>query len=124
MQWIADADFPLDLRVRQVGHDGAALDIGPASGHVPRRHAHPELRSWEGENVKESGERETDGESSQAKKQMRQNRGTWEKMRDEYEQDRWKDRHKSAETGRDQKRQMECAGVGGRGSGLPQSLES
>lgn len=51
-------------------------------------------------------------------------RGTWEKMRDEYGQDRWKDRHKSAETGRDQERQMEWAGVGGRGSGFPQSLES
>ena len=43
MQGVADTDLPLDLRVRQVGHDGAALHVGPARRHVPRGHAHPQL---------------------------------------------------------------------------------
>lgn len=60
--------------------------------------------------MKESAERETDGESSQAKKQMRQDRGTWEKMRDEYEQDRWKDRQ--TQVSRHRKRPEETDGMG------------
>lgn len=43
MQWVADADLTLDLRVRQVGHDGTTLDIGATGGHIPRRHAYPQL---------------------------------------------------------------------------------
>jgi hypothetical protein len=45
VQGIADADLPLDLRVRQGGHDGATLDIGPAGRHIPGRHPHPELQT-------------------------------------------------------------------------------
>lgn len=45
VQRVADADLPLDLRVRQGGHDGPAFHIGPASGHVPGRHPHPELEA-------------------------------------------------------------------------------
>lgn len=43
MQWVTDADLPLDLRVRQGRHDGAALHISAARCHVPSRHAHPKL---------------------------------------------------------------------------------
>lgn len=46
MQGIADADFPLDLCVRQGGHNGATLDIGPAGRHIPGRHPYPELQTW------------------------------------------------------------------------------
>lgn len=51
MQRVADADFPLDLRIRQCRHDGATLHVGAAGSHVPGRHAHPELegrgtKSW------------------------------------------------------------------------------
>lgn len=45
VQRVADADLPLDLRVRQGGHDGPAFHVGPASGHVPGRHPHPELEA-------------------------------------------------------------------------------
>lgn len=45
MQGITDADLPLDLRVRQGGHDGATLDVGPASRHIPGRHPYPELQT-------------------------------------------------------------------------------
>lgn len=43
VQGVADADLPLDLRVRQVGHDGAALHVGATRRHVPGGHAHPQL---------------------------------------------------------------------------------
>lgn len=43
MQRVADSYLPLDLCVRQRRHDGAALHVGAASGHVPGRHAHPQL---------------------------------------------------------------------------------
>lgn len=37
-------DLPLDLLVGERGHDGAGLDVGAAGGHVPGRHAHPQLQ--------------------------------------------------------------------------------
>lgn len=43
MQGVADANLPLDLRVRQVGHDGAAFHVGPTRRHVPGGHSHPQL---------------------------------------------------------------------------------
>ena len=43
MQRVADADLPLDLRVRQRRHDGAALHVGPARRYVPGGHAQPQL---------------------------------------------------------------------------------
>ena len=43
VQRVADADLTLDLRVRQGGHDGAALHVGSASSHVPGWHPNPEL---------------------------------------------------------------------------------
>lgn len=54
VQRVADANLPLDLCVRQVGHDGTALDVGPAGGHIPCRHAYPQLdRRWGAERGKE-----------------------------------------------------------------------
>lgn len=44
VQRVADADLPLDLRVRQVGHDGAALHVSATCSHVPGGHAHPQLQ--------------------------------------------------------------------------------
>ncbi len=43
VQRVADANLPLNLRVRQVSHDGAALHIGTTCCHVPRWHPHPQL---------------------------------------------------------------------------------
>ena len=43
VQGVADADLPLDLRVRQVGHDGTALHVGATGCAVPRWHPHPQL---------------------------------------------------------------------------------
>lgn len=40
---VTDANLSLDLCVRQVGHDGAALDIGATGCDVPGRHSHPQL---------------------------------------------------------------------------------
>ena len=76
MQWVADADLTLDLRVRQVGHDGTTLDIGPTGGHIPRRHAYPQLdQEGRGEERPEVWERDrerrrqTDGERQGGEKQ-------------------------------------------------------
>lgn len=41
---VTDADLPLDLRVRQVCHDGAALHVGTTSCDVPGRHTNPQLQ--------------------------------------------------------------------------------
>lgn len=43
MQRVADANLPLNLCVWQIGHDCAALYVGTACGHVPRRHPDPQL---------------------------------------------------------------------------------
>lgn len=43
VQRVTDADLPLDLCVRQVGHDGAALHVGTTGCHVPGWHSHPQL---------------------------------------------------------------------------------
>ena len=40
---VTDADLPLDLCIRQVGHDGAALHVGATGCDVPGRHPHPQL---------------------------------------------------------------------------------
>ena len=41
---IGDTDFPLNFRVRERGHDGAAFDVGSTGGHVPSGHPHPQLQ--------------------------------------------------------------------------------
>ena len=43
VQRVADADLPLDLRVRQVSHDGAALHVGTTGCHIPCWHPDPQL---------------------------------------------------------------------------------
>lgn len=43
VQRVADADLPLDLRVGQGRHDGAALHVGSARRHVPGWHSQPQL---------------------------------------------------------------------------------
>lgn len=49
---VADADLPLDLGVRQVGHDGAALHVGAAGSDVPGGHPHPQLEEGGGSTVR------------------------------------------------------------------------
>lgn len=48
VQRVADANLPLNLCVWQICHDGAALYVGTACCHVPRRHADPQLgtKKW------------------------------------------------------------------------------
>lgn len=49
VQRVTDTDLPLNLRVRQVGHDGAALHIGTAGCHIPSRHPDPQLGKHRGD---------------------------------------------------------------------------
>lgn len=49
VQGIADADLPLDFRVRQGWHDSTAFHIGSARSHVPGWHPHPQLEHREKE---------------------------------------------------------------------------
>lgn len=48
VQGIADANFPLDFRVRQGWHDSTTFHIGSAGSHVPGWHPHPQLEYREG----------------------------------------------------------------------------
>lgn len=45
VQRVADANLPLNLCVWQICHDSAALYIGTARCHVPRRHPDPQLQT-------------------------------------------------------------------------------